>query len=343
MNIRKLLPLLIGAALITACRKDKPEPPTDQPITVGEGGVYITNEGNFGWGNAGVSYFDIASGNVVEDLYEPANGMSLGDVCQSMRLFNGKGYVVVNNSGKVVVVDPNSFIATATITGLTSPRHFLAVSNGKAYVTDMQANALTVIDLSTNSITGSIPCPGWTEEPALAYGKAFVTAQTRNYVYVIDTATDQLVDSIAVSRGGNSIVEDANGKLWVACMGGAGTLPALYRIDPIARQVEAAFPFPSASHDPWRLTTNGDHSVLYFLDQHVYRMAVTDTALPVAPFIPANGRNFYGLGVDPNNGTVYVADAIDYVQRGVVFRYAADGAPIGDFLAGRIPGGFVFR
>lgn len=343
MTIRDLFPLLIGAALITACRKDRPEPPIEQPVTVGEGGVYITNEGNFGWGNAGVSYYDIATGAVVEDLYQPANGVSLGDVCQSMRFFNGKGYVVVNNSNKVVVVDPNTFVATATITGFQSPRYFLPVSNAKAYITDLHANAISVVDLNSHSITGSIACPGWTEELALAYGKAFVTNKSRNHVYVIDTATDQLVDSIAVSRGGNSIVEDAQGRLWVACSGGGGTQPALYRIDPATLQVEATFAFSSSSDSPWRLTTNGDHSVLYFLNDHVYRMAITDGALPTAPFIAANSRNFYGLGVDPGNGTVYVADAIDYTQRGVVFRYAADGSAIDEFLAGRIPGGFVFR
>lgn len=341
--MKKLLLWLFGMVLLVGCRKDKPAPPIDTPITVGTGGMYITNEGNFGWGNAGVSFFDIASGAVVEDLYQPANGEGLGDVCQSMRLFNGRAYLVVNNANKVEVVDPNTFTRIATITGFNSPRYFLPVSNGKAYVTDLYANAISIVDLGSHTITGSIACPGWTEELALAYGKAFVTNKTRNYVYVIDTGTDLLVDSIPVSRGGNSIVEDANGRLWVACTGGGGTQPALYRIDPIALEVEATFAFGSSSDSPWRLTTNGDHSVLFFLNDHVYRMAVADVALPVAPFIAAEGRNFYGLGVDPGSGMVYVADAIDFTQRGVVFRYGADGTFVNDFLAGRIPNSFTFH
>ncbi len=343
MTMKKIILLLYGTIVLAGCRKDRPEPPIDTPITVGEGGVYIINEGNFGWDNAGVSFFDIASGAVVEDLYQPANGEALGDVCQSMRLFNGKAYVVLNNSNKVEVVDPNTFVRTATISGFQSPRYFLPVSNGKAYVTDLYANAISIVDLASNTITGSIACPGWTEELALAYGKAFVTNKSRSYMYVIDTGTDLLVDSIHVGRGSNSIVEDANGKLWVACTGGGGTSPALHRIDPISLHVEASFPFASNADSPWRLSTNGDHSVLYFLNDHVFRMAITDAALPVTPFIAAEGRNFYGLGVDPGNGTIYVADAIDYTQRGVVFRYNTSGAPIDDFLAGRIPGGFVFR
>ncbi len=284
----RVLPLLI-MTLLGACRKDKPEPPDDRPLTAGQGGVYVVNEGNFQWGNASVSYYDIATGNSTEDLYAPANGNGLGDVLQSMALHNGRAYLVVNNSGKVVVVDPDDFVASATITGLVSPRYLVPVDDTKAYVTDMMANNIHILDLSSNSITGSIPCPGWTEQLVLAYGKAFVTNQARRYVYVVDTATDQLVDSIQVSKGGNSIVVDAQDKLWVACTGGSGTV------------------------------------------------------LPGVPFVAANDRNFYGLGVDPNSGEVYVADAIDYAQRGMVFRYGADGTALNGFLAGRIPGGFVFR
>lgn len=345
MRIDRLAIALAGLSLLTACRKDSPESPEVAPITVAQGGgVYITNEGNFQWGNARVSYYDIASGTAVEDLFEPANGVGLGDVCQSMTLFGQKGYLVVNNSGKVVVVDPRTFVATATITGLTSPRYLLPVSNGKAYVTDLHANSVAVVDLASNAVAGHIPCPGWTEELALAYGKAFVTAQDRDQLYVIDTGTDQLMDSIAVGSPSGSIVQDANGKLWVLCSGylGQNVPAALHRIDPVTRTVEQSFTFPAGA-SPWRLTIDGDHGTLYFLDGGVYRMPITAGELPGAPLIPADGRNFYGLGVDPTQGIVYVSDAVDYVQRGVVYRYAPDGTLLGSFQAGIIPGGFCFN
>lgn len=335
---------MIALLAFTGCRKDKPESPVDEPVTLGNGrGVYITNEGNFQWGNAKVSYYDIASGTATEDLYEPANGVSIGDVCQSMVLYNGKGYVVVNNSGKVVVVDPNNFIATATITGFTSPRYFLSVGNGKAYVTDFYANSISVVDLVSNSITGHIPSSGATQELVFSNGKVYVTNEGRGEIHVIDPATDAVVDTIAVSRGANSIVEDANGKLWVACTGGGSTPPALVRIDPQTAQVEATFPYSNSANNPWRLNINGGGDTLYFLRGGIYRMAITDTAAPTSAFIPADGRNLYGLGVDPVDGTLYLSDAIDYVQRAVVYRYRPDGSLLNTFHAGSIPGSFCFR
>lgn len=334
-------PLLVLVLLCLACRKDRPEVEEEPPAHIGgSGGAYIVNEGNFQWGNAKVGHYDLATGTAVEDLYAPANGEALGDVCQSMRLFNGKAYVVVNNSGKVVVVDPATFVATAVISGLSSPRYFLPVSNGKAYITDLHAGALAIVDLASNTVTGHIPCPGATEELVLALGKAFVTSPSRDKVYVIDTATDLLQDSIAVGPGGNSIVEDATGDLWVACSGSA---PALHRIDPQAMAVEASFPFPLPSDSPWRLDINGGNDTLYYLNGGVYRMPITATALPTAPFVAADGRNFYGIGIEPSSGVLHVADASDYVQRGTVYRYRPDGTLAGTYLAGIIPSDFVFH
>ncbi len=337
---------LVVMVLLTAvgCRKDKPEEPENVPVHIGdERGVYITNEGNFQWGNAKVSYYDIATGNATEDLYEPANGLAIGDVCQSMTLYNNKGYVVMNNSSKVVVVDPNTFVAMATITGFTSPRYFLPVGNGKAYVTDLFANKIAVVDLASNSIISHIASSGATQELLMADGKVFVTNEGRGEIHVIDPSTDVVVDTIAVSRGANSIVEDANGKLWVACTGGGGTPPALLRIDPQTAQVEAIFAYSNSANNPWRLNINGGGDTLYFLRGGIYRMAITDTGAPTSAFIPADGRNLYGLGVDPVDGTLYLSDAIDYVQRGVIYRYRSDGSLLNTFHAGTIPGSFCFR
>lgn len=337
-----ILLLLLGQLLFVGCRKDGPERPEDPIANTVSNGVFITNEGNFQWGNAKVSFYDIATATVVEDLYEPANGVGLGDVCQSMRLFNGKAYVVVNNSGKVVVVDQRTFVASATITGFVSPRHFLPVGNDKAYVSDLAANHISVVDLTTNTITGSIACPGWTEEMVLVNSSVFVTNESRSQLYVIDAMTDAMVDSIPVSRGGNSIVEDVEGKLWLACSGGGGTLPALYRIDAETRTVEHMFTFPNGSDNPWRLDINSDRDTLYFLNGDVFRMSVAAIALPTAAFVPADGRNFYGVGVEPTTGILYVSDAIDYVQRGSIARYAPNGSLLNTFLAGTVPGEFVF-
>ncbi len=341
----KLFLIGILSCTLFACRKDKPEDVLQPNISIGTNGVYITNEGNFQFGNAKISYYDPTQTTASEDLFQPANNRPLGDVCQSMYLFNGKAYLVINNSSKIEVVNPNTFVSTAIITGFTSPRYFLPVSNSKAYVTDFTSNQIAIVDLSNNTISGNIPCSGWTEELALAYGKAYVTNQRRNKVYVINTSNDILTDSITVGYASNSIVEDKNGKLWVMC-GGSQTNSinaSLHRINPVTNIVEQTFTFPNLSDSPWRLDINGTNDTLYFLNNGIYRMTINSTSLPTASFIAQGSNNFYGLGIDPASSIIYVADAVDYVQRGVIYRYRPDGTLINTFLAGIIPGDFYFK
>jgi YVTN family beta-propeller protein len=338
------LVLLSALSVCMGCRRDRPEPPAAASALPGNGpGVYITNEGNFQWGNASVSYYDAASGEVTEDLYAAANGSPLGDVCQSIRLVGSKAWIVVNNSGKVVEVDAASFVAVATVPGFSSPRYFLPVGANKAYVTDMAGGALRVVDMAQGQITGSIPCGGVTQELVTSAGKVFVANESRSYVYVVDPATDAVTDSVPVSRGGGTMAVDAAGMVWIGCTGGGGTAAALYRINAQTLEVSATVPVPGTPIGPWRLRSNATGEVLYLLNGGVYRLGMDAAAFPASPLIPSAGRNLYGLGVDPASGTLYVSDAVDYVQRGVVYRYAPDGAELGHFLAGRIPNGFAFR
>ena len=72
-------------------------------------------------------------------------------------------------------------------------------------------------------------------------------------------------------------------------------------------------------------------------------MSVTAETLPPKPFIPAEGTIYYGLTVDPYNGDVYIADAIDYQQQGMIHRYSSNAQLIDSFYVGIIPGAFCWK
>ena len=62
------------------------------------------------------------------------NGRPLGDVPNSMIINGYLAYIVVNNSGKIEVINRNSLESVATINGLISPRNMAVVNDNKAYV-----------------------------------------------------------------------------------------------------------------------------------------------------------------------------------------------------------------
>ena len=73
-------------------------------------------------------------------------------------------------------------------------------------------------------------------------------------------------------------------------------------------------------------------------------MGIDDDELPVESFIAADaGQMYYGLGVEPVTGDVYVSDAIDYMQKGRVLRYSKSGVKLDSFTADIIPGAFCFK
>lgn len=336
-------------SFIFSCRSDKPEDELQPSITITpNGGVFIVNEGLFNSGNSTAGYYNITDNTYINDLFEPINKRPLGDVFQSMTIFNHKAYLVVNNSGKMEVVNSETFSSLGTINGLTSPRSFLPVSNGKAYVSNYKTNLIQIVDLNTNTVSGSIPCGtrDLNEEMILAYGKAYVTTPSSDKVYVIDTRTDVCEDSILVGRGAASIREDIKGKLWVLCSGKKATneIANLCRINPLNNKVEAVFTFPDNSHSPWRLSINGDLNTLFYISKDgVYKMNISDTALPVSAFISRGARDLYGLGVDPKSGIIYVGDAVNFSGEGTVSRYQPDGTFINSFKTGIGPNGFCFN
>jgi YVTN family beta-propeller protein len=326
-----------------SCVKDKPALPSQPSIQQAVAGkVYIVNEGNFMAGNASVSLYDPISGNVVENYYRQQNNSALGDVAQSMTHFNSHFYLVINNSSKIIVCN-EQLQQQVSISEFPSPRYFLPVSNAKAYVSDLYANFISVLNLNTKQVSTVIPCVGATEKMVLLFNKVFVCNSKSNYLYVLNSITDTKTDSIAVGPGAADLVIDKNDRVWVLSAGDAlkSVAPALTMLNAVSLQVEKSFHF-ALNEWPNQLCLNKTKDTLYFLNKGVYRMAVGDAGLPADALVPAGSKNFYGLGVNPRDHTIYVADALDYIQRSNIYVYDANGHQKTFFKAGINANSFYF-
>ena len=318
-------------------------------------GLFICNEGNFQYGNATLSYYNPETREVENEVFFRANAMKLGDVAQSMTMYNNRGWVVVNNSHIIFSIDLDTFKEVGRVTGLTSPRYIHFLSDQKAYVTQIWDNRIFIINPTRYEITGYIEVPNMTMEQ----GSTEQMVQKGKYIYVncwsyqnrilkIDTDTDSIVSELEVGIQPTSLVLDRNGKLWTVTDGGyegspyGYEAPALYRIDPESMTIEQEFKFRRGDA-PSEIQINGSLDTIYWINDDIWAMSVEAERVPVRPFLDSRGTIYYGLTVDPTNGDVYIADAIDYTQQGKIYRYSSDAELIDEFYVGIIPGAFCWK
>ena len=317
--------------------------------------VYITNEGNFGTGNSSLSIYDKTTNSVSNDVYSSNNGGALmGDVAQSMELINGNGYICVNNSSTIQVIDENHIYVTAI--QVYQPRYLKQVNTFKAYASDWGINGIQVIDLLSNTVSSTIDCGTGPEGIAVSNGFAYVCNVggwgLDSTVTVINTNTDAVETTLTVGDKPNSAVVDVNGNVWVLTGGFteydanwnviSETPGVLAMINTSTNTIESSLVFPIGNH-PEDLVINGAGNKLYYSDgswsKAVYEFGINDINLSTTPIID---RSFYGLGYDPISNEIYGSDAVDFVQQGWVYRYATTGLVVDSFQVGIIPGSFAF-
>lgn len=347
-----LLAMLLSS-LHTSCMKW--EYGIEEEFATTGDGLFITCEGNFQYGNASLSYYDPTKRVVENDVFNRANAMKLGDVAQSMVIRDDVGWVVVNNSHVLFAIDVNTFKERGRITNLTSPRYIHFLSDEKAYVSQLWDNRIFIVNPKRYEIIGHIDCPNMTMESGsteqmVQYGKyVYVNCWSyQNRILKIDTETDSVVDELVVGIQPAALVLDKNNKLWTITDGGyegspyGYEPPSLYRIDAETFAIEKVYHF-ALGDNTGELQLNREGDMLYWLNDDVWAMSVDDENLPIRPFLQNRGTIYYGLTISPDNGDVYVADAIDYQQPGMIYRYSSDGVLLDEFYAGIIPGAFCWK
>ena len=355
----------IAAILLIGCKKPNDPKPTATPLP-GANGFYVVNEGAFQGGNASLSFFDKTTQSMTNDYYFKLDSKNaLGDQAQSMSIYKNKGYVVVQNSNKVEVVDMTAFttLGVLNIPATTSPRYFLGVNENTGYLTDWKTNSVLVINLTDKSVTASIAVGTGPDQMILTGNKVYVANKggfgNDNKISVINPATNSVENIITVDDMPNSMVLDKDNKLWVLCGGNKvyGGAPnytldlalsskgSLVKINLSNNTVEQTMTFPSIDKSPSSLTINKDgNKLLYNYEGKVFGQDITATILNRTPLI---NREFYGLSFDPSANQIIACFAPNYTSAGKIIRYNfsdnTQAIAIDSFTVGVNPSSIVFK
>ncbi|MGB7785415.1 MAG: DUF5074 domain-containing protein [Salinimicrobium sp.] len=354
MNFQRLLQLLFFAAVFTSCSSDDPvDPNADEAYY---DGVFVLNEGNFGSGNATVSFVENGTNEVSHRIFKNANsGANLGDTAQDLALNEQLAFVVLNASNKIEVVNRYTFETVATISeGLENPRK-IAFLDGKAYVsnwgdgTDPADDFVAVYNAETFELEQQIPVAEGPDAIAAEGSKIYVAHSGgwsfNNIVSVIDSEAAEVGQTIEVGDVPVSLVLE-NGNLWVLSSGlpdyaeAGESLGSLSKINLASLQEEQELEIQG--HPANLKADNG--SLYYTLDNGVYVFIPSEEKLPEMPFLELNDvRVLYGFNVF--NSKVYAASAnLDFTGNGRLFIYdLANSNTVTSFQTGINPNGIFLN
>ena len=350
----QILGVCVLLLLAMSCVKDKPNDSIgNTPSSIGN--VYVVCEGSYGSGNSSLYAFKPAKDSVYGDIYKAANNIPLGDVFQSMTKIGNYFFLVINNSGKINVVDASTFKMVRAIP-IPEPRYVLAVGNNKAYVSTLYSKDIYVINTQSFTVANKITLP--TQNPegmCLLNGQVVVSSWDTGAgnIYVIDPTTDKIFQTVhTAGLASQEVLVDKNQLLWVLSGNQPeGKTATLSHIDPSTGLILDSFTFDK-NINPVKPVFNRTKDTLYFIEADyygglnnngIYRMGIYEKQLPSQAFIPAaKYQYFWALGIDPVTGNIYVGDPLGFTQKGIIYIYNSNGTKLYNFNAGLGPGHFYF-
>ncbi len=337
---------LASLFLITACSNDDdsngtpPIPPTPDAAL-----IYVANQGNFNQGTASLTAYNVDEAVVFQNVFAAVNDEPLGDILQSIYLYNDELYLVVNNSNKIEICNPTSLERKRSLTGLDSPRHMLFLSDEKAYVSDLFAGGIHIVNPGNATYSALLSTGVWVENMVLHQGEVWATMAGSDKLITIHPDSDAITAEITLSAGPNTLVADANGDVWVLCQGNFAEVgPALFRVNGSTKELSASWPLGDGNAYGGTLCINPAGDELYYLfSGDVYRMSINDSALPGTHFIAGGSRNYYGFNVNDDSGDLALTNAVDFQSDGRVHIFNPEGVETLSFDAGIIPGFVAWR
>jgi YVTN family beta-propeller protein len=352
MKIKHPLSSIILVLFLTfisiSCNKDD-ETPRGQYAT----GVIVVNEGNFGDADGSFDFYEPSQEIMTSDIYGTANSLQTSGVFQSIFFHEQLGYMIDQVGNRVTVVEAETFEYQATIVdGLSTPRYMVA-ANGKGYISNwgpfdanfnLTNSFVAVIDLANNSLLKTIEVGDGAEGLTVFGDQVFVANSYSNTIQEINTATDEVVSTIEIADAPLSFVEDNAGKHWVLSSSFLTGAAKLTQIDLASETILKSIEVSGSSKS---LNINGAGTVLYFLsapfgaEGQVFAVPTSASTAPTDPLLTQ--ANLYGLGVNPENDEIYVANNNAFQGNGTIQRYTNTGELLDTFAAGRVPNGFAYR
>ncbi len=213
----------------------------------------------------------------------------------------------------------------------------VAVSNNRAYVTNLSAGTVTVINTLDNTVVTTIPVgPGPTTAAITPDGsKVYVVTQGTNSVAVIDTGSNTVVKTIAVGEAPVGVAIAPNGKTVYVTNAIGGTVT---KIATSTNKVIGTV--KNVGTEPSLITVSPDSKTVYVTNSATDSVSWFAASSSTAKSITGLGDLPTGLAVSPDSTRLYVTaldgsvTVIDTKKKTVVEKFSVGGELAGAVING---------
>jgi len=337
--MKKFLNIAVIAIVLFSCEKD----PAPKPEVTPNPKLLVLNEGIRGQNNSSITFYDLVTGEVFQDVFFTQNKRRLGDIANDVLVYGGKIYITVGFSSTIEVTDFNlKSIKQIQLEANREP-HGLAAHNGKVYITYFDGH-LARLDTVTLEIDGLVKVGDNPENVAISNGFAYVTnsgglnflvgADYDSTVSVIDLATFTEIKKIIVGLNPFSIGVDESGNIIVGCRGNYFDIPySLHRINVTTNTYDKKF----EGITPADFVMKGNIVYYYnfdwatFTGQYVEFNTLTETVVrPSFISDPSLIGTPYAININHQNENIYISD-VDWMGPGKVFAFDKTGVKLFEF------------
>lgn len=305
-----------------------------QNTVASEKSLIVLNEGNYTWNNASVFVYNPKTQETQKNIFQQANNRPVGDVLQSMTQLGDTGILVINNSGKLELVELPSFKSIASISGFVSPRYAHVVDNSHLLVTDLYSKSIQWVSLKDQKILQTIVCNDWTESITGNNSVALVHSYNQKKLLPFRFSSMQLESALPI----DSVLAQCQVDDEVFVF----TPRAMFKVDLNAVQTPQKITEWATTLSINKVAVDVKNQKAYFLANDLFELDFSAQTAQLKTLIEANERIFYGLAFDTQSGELYLSDARDYVQNGYVYRYTQSGELVHRFELGVIPQAIYF-
>ena len=375
-----ILYILALVTLLSGCRTDdiiiyaEDEEIDVKPVASETIGMYVLNEGNMGSNKCTLDYLDLSDTIIhyQRNIYaerNPGEVKELGDVGNDIQIYGSRLWLVINCSNKVEVCRASDAVKIGKI-NIPNCR-YVTFDGSYAYVSSYVGPVAVVsnaprgmvykVDTLTLQKVDSVVVGYQPEEMAVYRGKLYVAnsggynvPDYDNTVSVVDLASMRVERQIEVAVNLHRLRLDRHGQLWVTSRGDYNNqLSNLYCLSPDANgQMVLNGRMDAQVSD---LCIVGDSLYFYGVGYNektkentrsygiidVRRHQLVSTSLSDSQELQKM-RMPYGIIVHPANRDFYLMDAKNYVSRGELLHFHADGTFDYKVRTGDIPGHAAF-